>query len=180
MCRADAGGKYTLNITNEDRIEGDIMPSVQALTTLNINAAANTSILVGGRISNVVELRVNGGGEAAPVIDKGGLLPKVELAAGSGLVVLSGESEMTGRTVVCGGELMVNGSLKNSAVEVRNGAMLRGVGVVGSVSGGGMVEPGDSVGILAADSVSGEGGLRFAFEFSGSAAEVWGCEEFAE
>jgi autotransporter-associated beta strand protein len=71
--------------------------------------------------------------------------------AGSGELVLSGSSPLTGPTTVEAGTLTVNGSIAFSPVTVLSGATLAGVGTVGStqVNSGGVVSPGGpSIGAL--------------------------------
>jgi autotransporter-associated beta strand protein len=72
---------------------------------------------------------------------------------GAGTFTLSGINPMTGLTTVAEGKLLVNGWLTGSAVHVRGGAQLGGVGVVPSVTiaGGGILSPGRSVGTLVVD-----------------------------
>jgi len=63
--------------------------------------------------------------------------------AGSGTLELTGHSTFSGKTLIQGGSLFVNGSISNSAVYVHNGAKLGGVGTVGSLnSSGGIIAPG--------------------------------------
>jgi outer membrane autotransporter protein len=68
--------------------------------------------------------------------------------AGSGTLVLTGNSTYTGPTAVNAGVLLVNGSLGNSAVSVASGATLGGAGIIGgSVTvNGGTVAPGAQLG----------------------------------
>ena len=68
---------------------------------------------------------------------------------GTGLLVLSGNSTVSGATVVSAGTLRVEGSLSNSAVTVASGAALSGTGRVGHLDVSGRVDPGNSSGMQA-------------------------------
>ncbi len=162
------GQVFGLNITNDTRIEGDIAAPAGALTTLDINAAADSTILVAGSISELSQLRINAGGKASPSLEKGKFNPVVAIAPGTGTIVLTGKSPYVGLTTVAAGRLIVNGSIDNSAVDVQAGAVLRGSGSVGVVSGKGSVVPGCSIGILTANAIDPSKGLNLAFEFTSS------------
>jgi len=65
------------------------------------------------------------------------------------------------------GSLIVNGSIAaSSSVTVDAGAELGGYGNVSTITGAGVVGPGEDVGILSAISVTTSAGLDFAFEFT--------------
>jgi fibronectin-binding autotransporter adhesin len=85
--------------------------------------------------------------------------------AGSGELTLTAANTYTGLTNVNAGTLLVNGSLAGEVATLVN-AVLGGSGSVGAISGGGLVGPGNSPGILTAPSVDPSGGLDFAFEFT--------------
>lgn len=88
---------------------------------------------------------------------------------GSGTLVLTGSNAYTGATTVAAGRVAVNGSIAGG-VAVQAAATLGGAGSLGgTISGAGLVAPGNSPGILTADSVDPWSGLDFAFEFSGTA-----------
>ncbi len=84
----------------------------------------------------------------------------------AGTVTLTGTNTYTGGTTVNAGELNVNGSIAGSDVTVASGASLSGSGTVGTISGAGAINPGNSPGILTAPSVDPSGGLSFNFEFT--------------
>ncbi len=87
---------------------------------------------------------------------------------------LTGSSSYTGGTWVHSGALVVDGNIAaSSGVAIDAGAGLGGTGRVSTISGAGMVGPGNSPGILTATSVSPSGGLDFAFEFTKNGAPIW-------
>jgi fibronectin-binding autotransporter adhesin len=95
-------------------------------------------------------------------------------AIGLSGLIKSGTSKLTisgtgntygGATQITGGQLIVNGSIANSAVTITGGS-LGGSGTVGSIAGGaGSVNPGNSSGILTAASVNGAD-VDYNFEFT--------------
>lgn len=73
---------------------------------------------------------------------------------GEGVLTLSGTNTYTGETVVEAGALVVDGSSAGSSLtQVLDGAALGGTGTVGGlhVYGGGVLEPGNSIGTLTVD-----------------------------
>jgi len=74
----------------------------------------------------------------------------------SGTVTFSGSNTYTGPTTVSSAKLVVNGSIRNSAVTVNSGGTLGGSGVTGSINinAGGALAPGNSPGIITAPSLS--------------------------
>ena len=77
------------------------------------------------------------------------------IKAGAAMLTLSGTNTYSGGTTVSNGALLVNGAISNSAVSVKSGATLGGIGVVAgvvSVESGGTLSPGISIGTLAMNS----------------------------
>jgi outer membrane autotransporter protein len=112
-----------------------------------LQAAANTLTLANAMRLNgdiTVDTQSNTMTLSGPISGTGGL-DKI----GSGTLMLTGASTYTGTTTVNEGVLNVNGSLV-STVCVCAGGTLTGTGSIGglSVSGGGMVAPGNSIGTL--------------------------------
>ncbi|MFM8984918.1 MAG: autotransporter-associated beta strand repeat-containing protein [Planctomycetia bacterium] len=100
------------------------------------------------------------------ILSGAGSLTKI----GAGMLSLSGSNTFSGPTTVTGGLLAVDGRLA-SGVTVQAGGVLGGSGRVASaLAGAGLVAPGNSPGILTADSFDPTGGLDLAFEFSGTGA----------
>ncbi|MDY0166930.1 MAG: autotransporter-associated beta strand repeat-containing protein [Thermoguttaceae bacterium] len=84
---------------------------------------------------------------------------------GEGTMLLTAANTYTGPTTVGQGTLAVNGSIATSSgISVNAGAKLQGHGRVPAISGGGLVSPGNSAGILTAPDVDPGEGLGFAFE----------------
>ncbi len=82
-------------------------------------------------------------------------------------VTLTGDNAYTGATAVNSGTLVVDGSIASSAgLSLAAAATLEGHGTVPTISGAGLVSPGNSPGILTAASVDPTGGLDFALEFT--------------
>ena len=150
---AKAGDAGPLNITNDAYIVGDICPSALSNNVLTVNAKADTTLVVGGKLSHLGHVQINGGGLASSTVDKGALTTHVVIPAGSGMVVFAGDSDYSGVTTVKAGKLLINGAIPDSPVEVEKGAVVGGSGHVGAISGAGLVSPGNSAGILRAASV---------------------------
>ncbi|MCX7411934.1 MAG: autotransporter-associated beta strand repeat-containing protein [Planctomycetia bacterium] len=93
---------------------------------------------------------------------------------GAGNLTLTGNNTFTGPSTISAGSLAVNGSLAG-AVTVQSGGILEGSGlVVGNLTGGGLIGPGNSPGIL---TVQGQldptAGMGFAFEFTSAGSPTW-------
>ncbi|NBP39561.1 MAG: hypothetical protein EBV34_14185, partial [Betaproteobacteria bacterium] len=87
---------------------------------------------------------------------------------GTGTTILGGTNTYSGSTAVDAGKLVVNGALNTAGtVTVAAGAKLGGSGIVGTIGGAGLVEAGNSPGILTATSLDLSGGLDFNFELFG-------------
>jgi autotransporter-associated beta strand protein len=93
---------------------------------------------------------------------------------GTGVLTLSGSNTYTGPTSIAAGRLAVNGSLA-SAVTVAGGATLGGSGrLAGSLTGDGLIAPGNSPGILTVDGqITPTGSTSFAFELTGTGSPTW-------
>lgn len=161
-------GTRTLNLNG-----GTIKATVDG-TLVTANAASRVNVRNGGATidSNGFNITVaqalehsNVGGDNAT---DGGLTK-----SGTGILTLTAASTYTGATVVSAGTLLVNGSLGNTAVTVQSGATLGGTGgTIGtgsasvSVSSGGTLAPGSSIGALAVNGSVTVGGT-YAFEYDG-------------
>jgi len=132
--------------------------------TLQLGTGGTTGFLIGD-ISNEAALVFNRSNDLvfSGAISGNGSLTKL----GAGTLTLTGINSFSGPTSVAAGELRVNGSLANSAVDVASGASLSGSGLVGVLGGNGSIHPGNSQGILTAASLDSSGGLDFHFEFTG-------------
>jgi fibronectin-binding autotransporter adhesin len=132
--------------------------------TLQIGNGGTTGFLIGD-ISNEAALVFNRSNDLifSGAISGNGSLTKL----GAGTLTLTGINSISGPTSVAAGELSVNGSLANSAVDVASGASLSGSGLVGILGGNGSIHPGNSQGILTAAALDASGGLDFHFEFTG-------------
>jgi len=132
--------------------------------TLQIGNGGTTGFLIGD-ISNEAALVFNRSNDLifSGAISGNGSLTKL----GAGTLTLTGINSLSGPTSVAAGELRVNGSLANSAVDVASGASLSGSGLVGILGGNGSIHPGNSQGILTAAALDASGGLDFHFEFTG-------------
>jgi autotransporter-associated beta strand protein len=95
--------------------------------------------------------------------------------AGLGTLTLSAANTYTGATLVTAGQLRVNGRLGNTAVTVQSGGTLGGSGVLGgSLTGDGLIAPGNSPGILTVEGqLTPTGSTSFAFELSGTGSPTW-------
>ena len=139
----------------------------------------NTTSVAGGSGTATVNFNHTGGYTFIPSLT--GILSVNKL--GSGTTILSGSNTYTGLTTISAGELDVNGSLgAASAVTAAIGATLGGSGTVngtvavngtlkgtlttGTVSGSGLISPGNSPGMLQVASIDASRGLSFAFEFT--------------
>jgi autotransporter-associated beta strand protein len=103
-------------------------------------------------------------------INGSGSLQKV----GDGVLTLTGSSRLTGGIDVQEGAVVVNGSVANTDVIVAAAAALGGSGVVGgTVSGDGLIGPGNSPGILTFDALNAGSAMSFAFEMTQLGDPTW-------
>jgi autotransporter-associated beta strand protein len=108
--------------------------------------------------------------DAAPITTAGNTGTDNLTKTGTGTLNLTGASTYNGTTTVQLGKLLVNGSILGTAVNVLNGGLLGGSGVVGgtstvvTVSGGGTASPGNSIGTL----TIGTGGTGNPVTFAGT------------
>ncbi len=135
----------TLNFTNNINL---------GATSRVVDVAAGTNANVDGRLSGVISST------------GGGLVKR-----GEGKLELTNANTYSGETWVQGGELVVNntsGSATGSAqVRLSSSTILSGHGTIaGTVSGAGMMAPGNSPGILTVGSINASEGLSFLFEMT--------------
>jgi autotransporter-associated beta strand protein len=132
---------------------GDVALNIAQLTVGN----ANTDTVFGGSIT--------GNGSTS--------LVKV----GSGTLAMTGSNALSGKTLLQGGKLVVNGIHGTGIVMVNNGALLGGTGTVAQISGsGGIVNPGNSVGILKSGVVNWTPSHTFRAEINGTVPGV-NCDQ---
>lgn len=132
-----------------------------------LNFATRTIDVARGTVAGGIDARLTGA--------LSGSLDAGLMKAGLGNLVLSATSTYLGGTIVAAGRLGVDGSIAaSSGVSVSAGAELGGTGRVAAITGGGLVAPGNSPGILTAPSAGFSGGLDFAFEFTQAGAPTWG------
>jgi autotransporter-associated beta strand protein len=139
--------------------------------TANLNGATSAiTTLNGGTINlgSTTVLSVSNGSTAGTIAGSNGSLTKN--SAGTLTLQSGGTFTYTGATNVSEGKLIVNGSIASTSVVVAADATLGGSGTMGAatLSGAGMVGPGNSPGILTTSTVDVTGGLDFSFEFTGS------------
>ena len=94
------------------------------------------------------------------------------IKTGPGTLTLSNSNNYSEATIVNAGELLVNGSVLDSAITVNSGGTLGGDGSVPAaiVQSGGFLSPGDSPGMLTATSVSLATGATFMEQLGGTTA----------
>lgn len=144
-------------------------------------SAGTLSIGSGGTAGSVAGDIVN---NAALIFDRSNALAYLGAISGNGTLVkqgagkltLSANSSYTGATTVSAGTLLVNGSLANtSGLSVGAGGTLGGSGsIAATLSGAGLVSPGNSPGITTANAVDPTGGMSFAFEFTSTGSPTYG------
>ena len=130
----DFTGSYTLSFADEN------LPGATALGSMVLQ--------VSGRVSGAFDIAEGQTRTIAEAVGGNGTVSK----SGAGTLVFAANNSYTGATAVNVGRLVVNGTNTASAVTVNNGGTLGGSGRVGSLSLGGLVAPGNSVGVLGAGS----------------------------
>ena len=129
---------------------------ISSLVTLDAAATFNTDSAAALTVSNVIS-----GGFGLTKSGLGGL-------------TLSAANTYSGPTTIAAGRLAVNGSLA-SAVTVQSAGTLGGSGVLaGSLTGDGLIAPGNSPGILTVEGqLTPTGSTSFAFELTGTGSPTW-------
>lgn len=90
---------------------------------------------------------------------------------GNGTMILAGDSTYTGKTLVQGGKLLVNGHQSSSPVWVSNSALLGGSGTVGSLAAtNGVISPGNSPGKLITGNLALNSSSIYTVEIAGATA----------
>jgi autotransporter-associated beta strand protein len=86
--------------------------------------------------------------------------------SGAATVTLSGNNSYSGATTINAGTLAINGTNTSSAVTINSGGTLAGTGSAGAttVKSGGFISPGNSIGTLAVDTLTLEGGGGYIWE----------------
>jgi autotransporter-associated beta strand protein len=85
---------------------------------------------------------------------------------GSGILELTGANTFTGPTALNAGTLLLNGSLASDVAALADATLGGSGSIAGTISGAGLVSPGNSPGILEAGQFDPTGGLDAAFEFT--------------
>jgi autotransporter-associated beta strand protein len=133
---------------------------ISSLVALDAAATFNTDSAAALTVSNVI----SDGNNGAQSLTKSGL----------GGLTLSAANTYSGPTTIAAGRLAVNGSLA-SAVTVQSAGTLGGSGVLaGSLTGDGLIAPGNSAGILTVEGqLTPTGSTAFAFELTGTGSPTW-------
>lgn len=170
-----AGG--LANVASAASIGGQLHVSGSAVIAGSVASNADVIVQSGGSVKLVdgasfAQTNLNNAGtfivdrgealSIATAINGAGGLTKT----GTGALTLTGANTFTGPTSLDAGKLLVNGSLA-SDVATAAGSTLGGSGsIAGTLSGAGLVSPGNSPGILTAGVFDPTGGLDAAFEFT--------------
>ncbi|MFM8495478.1 MAG: beta strand repeat-containing protein [Planctomycetia bacterium] len=143
----------------------------RVLSTADVNAEAGATVkLMGSQAFDGTTLDNDG----SVIVNRTANLTLAAVISGTGsltktdatTLTLTGTSTFTGLTTVSAGTLAVNGGLAGP-VAVATGAVVGGSGVIGgTLSGAGLVSPGNSPGILTAGQFDATSGLDAAFEFT--------------
>jgi len=138
----------------DSEIIGSLSSAANSTQSAFVNLHGNT--LTTGGDNNSTTFR-------GVIYGSGGNLVKT----GSGAFTLTAVNTYTGSTAINDGSLIVDGSIAaSSGVGIAEGAVLAGSGFVSVISGAGLVNPGNSPGILTAASIDPSAGTDFAFELT--------------
>jgi autotransporter-associated beta strand protein len=153
------GGTLRLNPSQAVAVSGT-GHVISSLVALDAAATFNTDSAAALTVSNVI----SDGNNGAQSLTKSGL----------GGLTLSAANTYSGPTTIAAGRLAVNGSLA-SAVTVQSAGTLGGSGVLaGSLTGDGLIAPGNSAGILTVEGqLTPTGSTAFAFELTGTGSPTW-------
>ncbi|MDR1789128.1 MAG: autotransporter-associated beta strand repeat-containing protein [Opitutaceae bacterium] len=143
----------------------------QILRVLTLNTTAGQTYDFAGVIRdgyNATQTVNLGGGDIT-----GFVLPVALVKTGAGTQILSGVNTYSGATTVNAGNLIVNGSILNSAVTV-NGGLLGGSGRLGTVTiaNGGTLSPGNSPGTLTIDTLTLAAGSTTLMEIGATSDQI--------
>ena len=143
---------------------------VSGLRIIEFANAGGTTAILSGNVSLEKNLTANVGTSSAvgelsgSIAGSGGLTKE-----GLGRLNLSANNSYTGPTTVAAGTLeLSNGSIASSSVTVSSGASLSGYGSVGTLSGEGSIDPGNSPGIVTAEQINPSAGTDYNFELTGT------------
>jgi autotransporter-associated beta strand protein len=152
-------GNVSTSGVTASRIRLDTAGGTLGEVSVDLSSTAGTVTrdfdIAGGGADLTVDVAIVNGAATTASITK----------SGNGMLTLSGPNTYNGATTVNGGTLVVGGSIAG-AVTVNAGASLGGSGsIAGLLDGSGSIAPGNSPGILTANSINPAGGLDFRFEF---------------
>ena len=161
---ATATDTYNLYLRDDSTIVGAIQPSALSTNILHIDTMLPTGMTVTQTMQNIRTLIVNAGGrlntswkDANPttVLNSTLILP-----AGLGLVMVTGTNFVAANTILGGGTLAVEGTLRSS-LQVTNGVVQGNGSVTGALttSGNGTLAPGASLGTLTVSGAVTLGGI---------------------
>jgi fibronectin-binding autotransporter adhesin len=157
----------TMNLYGSVTANADVKVEAGGLARLyGSGTFGQASMLVNGSflVDRTVDLTI-----ATVLTGTGNLLKQ-----GSGRLTLTGSSDYAGSTYVDAGKLVINGLLGSGTLTVANGATLSGAGVTGlTITGGGLIAPGNSPGILTAQALAPTSLTSFAFQFTGTGSPLW-------
>jgi autotransporter-associated beta strand protein len=134
------------------------------------NATSDRAFMINAGKTATIDTANNISFAGATGVATTGALTKI----GAGTLTLTGNNTFTGPSTISAGSLAVNGSLAG-AVTVQSGGILEGSGlVVGNLTGGGLIGPGNSPGILTVQGpLDPTAGMDFAFEFTSAGSPTW-------